>query len=696
MLRVDAAYWQWTEAQWIQAGLARIRPCRPRPSTREHAKRQMGVSTVYAVGYVLCQSNAWARCGLVIPTAILARRIFGADFDESLDRVVKVLKTMGYSFASEHEGRLQQRYPEAPRAVQRITPPLARVLLWNRSPRLEHLTYERLLEIRDEDEEIARAAHKSYVALSKALVTLGIIKEPFRQRKWGSIARFTPALQEGVAHRWVHWVERWFSTSTLAPTTRQCYRSVLYSVGRWLGAHHPDQVDPERWTTELAAAFTAAIDRAHCGDWSVHTGSLAPGQCGQPFKPRTKAAYIRVVRTFFRDLVRWKWVALTDLDPREDFKVPTSIVRLIGPKPRDVAQAHWIKLVWASLNLTDDDITACTIHPPSMVRAMAVLWTHAGLRTDELIRLAVGCVHDVPAAGASDDPIDAELAALVCFLRLPVAKTATERTKPVGRAVAAVVRDWEAVRPPQRPALDRKTNELVYFLFSTREDRAGKDFVNRTLIPLLCRKAGMPIEDVPGKRITSHRGRASAASWYFNTQQGMTLEELRQWLGHRQLSSTEHYVQPTPIKQARAFARAHKNSGLIELLIDTEAVTSGAAASGTPWQYYDLGHGYCSNELYAYCPHRMMCPACEYHVPYESDLGRILRAKGRAQRMLIEMPLSAAERAALAGDVAVRERLAAKLLHTPTPSGQTPAELTDQRARRALPVLDTKTVRVSG
>jgi hypothetical protein len=75
----------------------------------------------------------------------------------------------------------------------------------------------------------------------------------------------------------------------------------------------------------------------------------------------------------------------------------------------------------------------------------------------------------------------------------------------------------------------------------------------------------------------------------------MTLLELQRWLGHRMPSSTLHYVKASDGRLATSFATARhfeRNLRLIEVLVDREAVTSGAAAAGQPWQFYDLGHGY--------------------------------------------------------------------------------------------------------
>ena len=78
-----------------------------------------------------------------------------------------------------------------------------------------------------------------------------------------------------------------------------------------------------------------------------------------------------------------------------------------------------------------------------------------------------------------------------------------------------------------------------------RHRQSASTYINTTLIPLLCRKAGVPPRDVRG-RITSHRARATIASQLYNAKEPMTLFELQAWLGHRSPETTQHYAQITP------------------------------------------------------------------------------------------------------------------------------------------------------
>jgi hypothetical protein len=81
---------------------------------------------------------------------------------------------------------------------------------------------------------------------------------------------------------------------------------------------------------------------------------------------------------------------------------------------------------------------------------------------------------------------------------------------------------------PTRPAeTDRpQDHEQVDLLFAMRARRVAKEYLNHTIIPALCRKAGVPTADVRGN-ITSHRARATIASQLYNAKEPMTLFELQ-------------------------------------------------------------------------------------------------------------------------------------------------------------------------
>ena len=140
----------------------------------------------------------------------------------------------------------------------------------------------------------------------------------------------------------------------------------------------------------------------------------------------------------------------------------------------------------------------------------------------------------------------------------------------------------------------------------------------------------------------------------------MRLFELQAWLGHSSPSSTQHYARITPVTLTKAYTDAGyfaRNVRTIEVLLDRDAVQSGAAGAGEPFEYYDLGHGSCTYSFFEQCPHRMACARCDLYLPKESNSTQLLEAKNSLQRMLVTIPLTDDERAAVEGDEQAVDRL---------------------------------------
>ena len=469
---------------------------------------------------------------------------------------------------------------------------------------------------------------------------------------------------------------------------------------------HPDKLSPENWTREFTATFIATVDRLHIGDWAdpAVIKHISAEKLGLPLKPRAKLDLIACVRTFFLDCIEWSWLA-RGFDPRRCLRAPQSILSLVGPDPRVIADDIWAKLLWAGLNLTTDDLPIrgglahpdhkrSFFYPLEMVRAMALVWLFAGLRSDDWSRLRLGCIRwqrsTYELGGGGEQASEQE----TCLLSVPVHKTGTAFTKPVDRVVGEAINAWEQVRPSQSPALDPKTSEVVHFLFSYRNRPVSRDNINRYLIPLLCRKAGVPLSDARGN-ITSHRARSTIATQLFNAREPMSLFELQEWLGHRSVLSTQQYAKISPTKLARSHEKAgyfERNLRLIDVLIDQEAIKSGAATKGEPWRYYDLGHGLCSYDFFDQCPHRMACAKCIFYVPKGSSLEQVIEGKTNLLRMKQELPLTDEEVAAVDDGLAALEALQQKLTDVPTPAGPTPRQL--ESANQATRFIPLQTVRV--
>ena len=324
-----------------------------------------------------------------------------------------------------------------------------------------------------------------------------------------------------------------------------------------------------------------------------------------------------------------------------------------------------------------------------LVKSLAVTWLFAGLRSDELLRLRVGCVRWQRSEGGPGAAARASSRADTCLLDVPVHKTGTSYTKPVDPVVGQAIAAWEAVRLDQPLLLDRKTGERVAFLFCFRGRALPRAYLNRSLIPSLCRKAGVPLSDARG-RISSHRARSTIASQLYNAKEPMTLFELQAWLGHRSPASTQHYAQISPTKLARAYADAEyftRNVRMLEVLVDRDAVLTGSAATGQPWQYFDLGHGFCTYTFFEQCPHRMACARCDFYLPKESSRAQLLEARSNLQRMLVGIPLSDEERAAVEQGQAAFDKLLVQLADVPTPAGSAPRQFPPPPQLKRLPVL---------
>ena len=190
---------------------------------------------------------------------------------------------------------------------------------------------------------------------------------------------------------------------------------------------------------------------------------------------------------------------------------------------------------------------------------------------------------------------------------------------------------------------------------------------------------------------SGHRTRSTIASQLYNAKEPMTLFELQAWLGHRTPNSTQHYAKITPNTLTRAYTEAGyfaRNIRTIEVLLDRDAVTSGAAAAGQPWQHYDLGHGYCTYTFFEQCPHRMACAKCDFYIPKDSGKAQLLEAKGNLQRMLVSIPLTDDERAAVEDGQTALDTLLTRLADVAAPSGTTPREIDAPPGATTLPITE--------
>ncbi len=660
MSRLQTSVWTWSDQEWV--GVL----CASRELfTQEHQGQNAYRPYLIAVGYLLGNFTDFAAIGPFSKTW-LAGHIFGQTrLDQIVGQVDNELVRLGFG---EKGGKVY------------LLSLLCELFLLNRSPRLEDLSFEVLTTLRPALSSVHLRSRM--VSFTYALVSLGYLDRPITPGKRGE----TLEPLSGVSEKWLEFCHRWRKTSTLSKSSRKTYFWCLIKVGRWLARSHSEIDTPEQWTRELAAEYVSAVLDLKIGDWTHRDGGQ--DEVSNPsLSAKTKVQQLKAVSTFIRDCQEWNWIPRR-FDPRRAFTTPRPIQSLLAPNPRAIDDEIWAKLMWSGLNLVEKDVPVAghariyqrLEYPFTMVHACVLVWLFTGLRADEICRLKVGCIRwqreDLIVAG-TDDVVPKET---VCWLSVPVNKTGAAFTKPVDRIVGEAIAAWERMRPTHRKEVDRKSGEMVEYLFSYKGRRISMDYLNHTVIPMLCAKAGVPQKDSRGS-ITSHRARSTIATQLFNAKEPMSLFELQEWLGHRHASSTQHYAKVKLTKLAKSFTQAgyfERNVRVVEVLLDQEAVKSGAAAAGEPWRFYDLGHGYCSYDFFDQCPHRMACAKCAFYLPKQSSQAELLEGKMHLQRMLQEIPLTDEERDAVEEGIEALEKLSFQLADVPTPAGPTPRQLEEK------------------
>jgi len=666
-------FWAWERETWLHVlGTSMAEFFRMHKPGNPTDLRQY----LIAVAYLLdCFSDFQALGG--IEMASLAFKIFGRErVEATFTPVLAVSAQWGYSRKDE----------AAFRSV------MAETLLLNRSPHAGDLTRPFLEQVHAAMAPMPERRAMVY-RLSRILVHLGLLSSPLPLLGGLPASTYKAERERGIAPEWVAWVERWFTTTTRPLHTRLDMRRDLLRVGRWLAVHHPEVTTPAQFTRELAAELVAAANQMCIGDFSCENLNVPLKEPGKPWSATRKHGFLGVLRRCLTDAQEWGWEERR-FNPQRVFATPRSLKHQIRIAPRTISDDIWAKLLWAGLNLRAEDCPLRGHHrthrwpkagleraplpgefesyyPLEMIRALAILWLFSGLRSDELSRLRVGCARMQTVVTGEGTPVTTgeTQSKPVCLLDIPLHKTGRAFTKPVDPLVGEAIAAWETVRPAQPDLADPKTGERVQFLFCCRAKRLSKTYLNHTLIPALCQRAGIPRTDARGS-ISSHRARSTIASQLFNAREPMTLFELQAWLGHQSPATTQHYVSTSPTKLAQAYKDAgyfSRNVRAIEVLVDRNAITCGAAANGAPWRYYDLGHGWCSYEFFDQCPHRMACARCDFYVPKESARGQWLETRDGLLKMLQEIPLSDEERAAVDGDVQALDRLLERLKEVSTP-----------------------------
>jgi len=646
-------YWAWSEEQWVRL-LA---------STFQHFCQQHVQGSVTEIrrqlvifAYILGPQTDFCLAFFgeqTFPRSV-ATLLFGQQYLEgATTRIGTILSSWGYEV-------------ETLRCRKLLVNALSEVFLVNRNPLLENVSFELLQALQKKT-----LPHKRPILerISKVLVQLEILETSLPSVR--EMSKVPPSQMEttGVAPQWVECCLQWHHFSPLEPQTKRSYLLKLFRTGRWLAQMYPEVTTPHQWDGWLAAEFVATVDQMKEGDFSSPDVVEEQKLSGNPLAAVTKSGFLVVMRTFFRDVQEAPHNVPRRFDPLRAFRMPGAIQRQIGPNPRDLDPFLWAKLVHAALELTEEDLPQsgrgrCGMrqYPFELVQAIAAVWVYSGLRSDEIARLTVGCIRwqredvTVPETG---EILPREA---VCFLTVPVNKTTSAFQKPVNPLLGHRINEWERARASNQPIQrDRKTGASVEYLFSHRGHVIGQQYLNARLIPCLCEKAGIPKEDERGA-ITSHRARATLATLLYNAPDGLSIFDLKQWLGHKDVSSTQHYARVKPTKLAAVYAKAERNSRLVEALVDTKADVNGEVKV-----YYVLGdHGLCGNPDWASCLYRMACIKCPFFVPKERV--QLIAASKTVKRFMEVVELTDEELLAVQDDYSKLEEAVKRTEHLPAPT----------------------------
>ena len=418
------------------------------------------------------------------------------------------------------------------------------VFLLNRSPHLEDLS---TAAVRPDPQRAApsrpAAEHAARDAASRG--SPGLLRPAGRPAAAAARTGRAAARAE-----WARWADRWYATSTLTPGSAAASAPRCSRPGAGWQAEHPEAADPAAWTRQTCAAWIAALDRMNVGDYVQRTAGLA--------RPHRQAAASRAprqpsssaVRTFFRDCQEWEWLPRR-FDPQRALATPRSVSGPARPGPagdrrRGLGQAAMGRAEPAGRRPARDPGRALLPDGagPRDHADLAVL--RAAQRRD---RPAARGLHPLAARRAPRSPATHRRVLArdaVCLLDVPAHKTGTAFTKPVDPILGQAIDAWQAVRPGQPQLTDRKHRRARATCCSPfRAQPVSTPYINNTVIPMLCRKAGVPAADVRGN-ITSHRARSTIASQLYNAKEPMTLFELQAWLGHRSPQSTQFYAKISP------------------------------------------------------------------------------------------------------------------------------------------------------
>jgi integrase len=561
-------------------------------------------------------------------------------------------------------------------------------MLVNRNPCVETFSAQLIALVHELLFDIAGAGQIqgrwALLRLQTALCSLGILDEPAILDLSQQKSAYLPAVWQNdstIDPAWLAWVRAFYDQTPYQHeiTRRQtCY--FLLVVGRWLKQYHPDVREPAQWDEALATAYvTDTCNIAARGDLSPASYKKRTYYQSSPQKlsPGGIDNRLGALRSFFSQLQRRIYLVEGKAHPKlqltwlsdEAFKTPRDILAARQPNPRNIEEDTWFKLIWAACTLTKDKLYTYSHNPQyplAYYRAVCLIWVTAARRSDEIRRLSVGCVSREWAPEMVDEQGNqVEPAEELCYLRVPTNKMRGEFYVPIPSYVADAIEVWESVRPPNQEALvDRKTHKPTKYLFQYRHELMGQKFLNGSAIPLLCKLAGVSQVDVIG-RITSHRARATTATWM--RKMGMAPSDIGRLLGHTDpLRSLPWYLREDKHHLGRAYRKANPLERYVAAILDTTA-----QAQQEPCIFYYLVDGpegrprMCGNPHFSRCLHQLKCIECEAFIDHE--LAEAIEKREGAITISVPIPLPSQVVAELNEQDEAERESAEMNIHLPPP-----------------------------
>jgi integrase len=670
MLQRGTTFWQWSEQEWLDI----LCPTWAIFSATHGVRYGIIRTSILDDAYLLGGVTDLRSVGIGLQISAAAKTYFGAELlAYQSEQVMNALEGKGYA-NGEHNIRMLQQC-------------LSMLFVLNRSPHLEALSEQLLTEVATEGRRMRHMCQRIAIGLRQ----LQILHPPTKKAR-------TPSHtfeRSGMAPEWYAWSVAWYEQVVdLTPHMRRQHLGHLLATGRWLWQHAPEVCIPAQWTEDLALRF-----RVDVCSWVVGAYASEEGQCriplgkrGCPLRPQAIAGYLGTLRRFFTDLTRRPHtVAGTrepkitlDFSPKEVLTTPQHIRRALdATAPRDIDLRVWAKLTIAAATLAESDLPQGALYPLSFYRALGLVWVTSARRPNEIARLRLDCLREdwdptmydedghsverfVTASGHQQEAknTDEEKVSPICYLHIPAGKNRGAFWIWLPGYVAEAIKVWKRERPPsQGKLLDQKDREEVAYLFCCREMRVGWRFINSSLIPLLCAKAGVDMEDAKG-RITGHRGRSTRLTLL--RRNGVGLDDLAEYAGHANTRTIRRYANQDPLQLHQIIKDADDLSRVIEGVVDLQA-----AAQGLPALRWFIGYDadgepmYCGNQVYVTCPHRLDCKRCGMFIGGEK--ARLLREGEQVLPVTSKVPMTPLETCVVEGDQEGAQACRTALQQIPAP-----------------------------